>query len=100
MKTKPKKKHINVLKKKAKPKPKKAEKLDPRVEEIREEWVEYICPVRGKVRQKVKIIKYKSLGEQNEKHIVPTNTTSEQIDAIDNGLHIYSVDEEKAEKEE
>jgi hypothetical protein len=43
----------------AKNKPKKVEKFDPNVEEIVEEWVEFTCPVRGKVRQKVKIKRLK-----------------------------------------
>lgn len=34
---------------------------DPMVEEIVEEWVEFICPKRGKVRQKVKIKRLKKI---------------------------------------
>jgi hypothetical protein len=33
--------------------------VDPNIEEIIEEWVEYTCPKRGKVRQLVKIKKLK-----------------------------------------
>ena len=32
---------------------------DPQVEEVVEEWVEYTCPKRGKVRQLVKVKKLK-----------------------------------------
>lgn len=34
---------------------------DPQVEEIVEEWVEFTCPTRGKVRQLVKIKKLKKV---------------------------------------
>lgn len=39
---------------------------DPMVEEIVEEWVEYTCPVRGLVRQKVKIKKLKRVSSEQK----------------------------------
>ena len=39
-------------------------KRDPRIEEIYEEEVTFQCPVRGLVRQKVKIKRFKPLAEQ------------------------------------
>jgi hypothetical protein len=34
---------------------------DPKVESVVEEWVEFTCPVRGKVKQKVKIKKIRKV---------------------------------------
>jgi hypothetical protein len=83
-----KKKSFNPLKKKNKAV--KAEKLDPRIEKIYEEWVEYKDPVTGKiVRQKVKITRYKPAGQQAEKHVISSSDAMDQIDNLDDGLHIY-----------
>lgn len=98
-KPKAKKRLVNTLKKKAKvqAKVKDKPKLDPRIERIYEDWVEFVCPVRGKVRQKVKITRYKSHMQEPERHVLAGNTASEQADALDDGLHIYAeIDEEKA----
>lgn len=98
-KAKSKKKTFNPLKKK---KEKKADKLDPRIEKVYEEWVEYKDPVTGKmVKQKVKITRYKPAGQLEEKHIITSKDATDEIDHLDNGLHIYSADEkESSEKEE
>jgi hypothetical protein len=95
-----KKKSFNPLKKKKKEK--KADKLDPRIERIYEEWIERKDPITGKItRQKVKITRYKSAGELAEKHVIPSKDTADEIDNLDNGLHIYSAEEkESGEKEE
>lgn len=37
---------------------------DPTIEEIVEEWVEFTCPVRGKVRQLVKIKRLKKMSSE------------------------------------
>lgn len=39
---------------------------DPQVEEIVEEWVEFMCPKRGLVRQKVKIKKLKKVTSEQK----------------------------------
>lgn len=98
------KKPINTLKikkikkiQKAKAKtPPKAEKLDPRVERIYEEWIERLCPKTGKkIKQKVKIVRYKPLSEQVEKHVVPTTSVDTELEKLDDGLHIYSQDDKE-----
>jgi len=66
------------------------EKLDPRVEEVYEKVIEFNCPVRGLVKQKVKVKRYKPLGEQYQKQLI--NSASELVNKLeerDNGLSIY-----------
>lgn len=79
-------------KKKVAPKKKaKAEAKDPRIQEIREEVVWFTCPERGRVSQKVKVKKYKSLIEQTQqKHILDSKDPLDQIDSQDDGLSIYN----------
>jgi hypothetical protein len=70
--------------------PKKKEKTDPRIEEVYEEEVSFMCPVRGKVTQKVKIKRFKPLDEQGK--AVTTLLGSSAIDELENkddGLSIY-----------
>jgi len=74
-----------------KPKPKR----DPRIEEIYEEEVTFQCPVRGLVKQKVKIKRFKPLAEQEQKHlIVSINELVDKLEEKDNGLSIYNDGEE------
>jgi hypothetical protein len=64
---------------------------DHRIEEIYEEIVEFICPVRGKVKQKVKIKRLKTrldIGYQASP--VPLKDPLEEIEATDDGLAIYN----------
>lgn len=63
---------------------------DPRIEEIYEEEVTFTCPVRGKVTQKVKVKRYKPLGEQNGKHVVISSDSIDELEKNDDGLSIYS----------
>jgi hypothetical protein len=82
----PKKKSTNVFKKKSK----KAEAKDPRVEEVYEETVYFNCPNRGRVAQKVKIKRYKSLVEQmNPKHILDSKDPLDRIESKDDGLSLF-----------
>jgi hypothetical protein len=75
----------------AKPKPKR----DPRIEEIYEEEVEFNCPVRGKIKQKVKIKRFKPLAEQEAKHLMVSITELvDKLEEKDDGLSIYSDGEE------
>ena len=83
-----KKKKINTLKKKPKVK---VEAKDNRIEEVYEEVVYYNCPVRGRVSQKVKIKRYKSLMDQmRPKHILDSKDPLDRIDSQDDGLSIYN----------
>jgi hypothetical protein len=71
------------------------QKKDPRIEEIYEEEVVFNCPVRGKVKQKVKIKRFKSLAEQQSKHLVASiSDLVDQLEEQDDGLAIYNDGEE------
>jgi hypothetical protein len=90
---KPKAKPVKEKAPKEKPAPK--EKLDPRIEEVYEREITFTCPVRGLVTQKVKVKRYKPLGEQSAKPIV--NSANELVNALeekDSGLSIYDSGEE------
>jgi hypothetical protein len=70
-------------------------KRDPRIEEIYEEEVTFTCPVRGLVKQKVKIKRYKPAPEQENKNLVVSlGELVEALDDKDDGLSIYSDGEE------
>jgi hypothetical protein len=87
-------KYKNSKSKVAKPAPQKPRK-DPRVQEVYEEEVSFMCPVRGLVKQKVKIKRFKPLAEQESKHLIAS--VSELVDKLeekDDGLSIYSDGEE------
>lgn len=73
-----------MKKSKAPSKPKK----DPRVQKVYEEEITFTCPVRGKVTQKVKIKRYKPLGE-TDKHVVQTSDKIDLLEEKDDGLAIY-----------
>ena len=74
----------------------KAEQIkDPRIEEIYEDEITFTCPVRGVVTQKVKVKRYKPLGQQETKTLVtPVNEFVETLEEKDNGLSIYNSGEE------
>ena len=72
---------------------------DPRIERIYEEEVTFTCPVRGKVTQKVKIKKFKPLGEQGGKHIVVSSDSIDELEKNDDGLSIYNDGELDLSKE-
>jgi transcriptional regulator of heat shock response len=83
-----------VVKAKSKTKPTK-ERRDPRIEEVYEEVVEFNCPIRGKVKQKVKIKRFKPLAEQQTKHLIASITELvDKLEEQDDGLSIYSDGEE------
>ena len=78
------------LKSKLNPLKKPKERKDPRIERVYEEEVEYICPVRGKVKQKVKIKRYKTLGSiAAMSNVVPVNDSMSELEERDDGLSIY-----------
>lgn len=75
--------------------PKQKPKKDPRIEQIYEEEVSFTCPVRGLVKQKVKVKRFKTLEEQTSKHLVATiDELTSSLDEKDDGLSIYSDGEE------
>lgn len=70
------------------------QKLDPRIEEVYEQEVKFLCPKRGWVTQKVKIKKYKTVVEADAKHTIkPENDVIEKLEGDDDGLQIYNEDE-------
>jgi hypothetical protein len=76
-------------KKQVKEKPVK-EKLDPRIEEIYEKEITFHCPVRGLVKQKVKVKRYKPLAEQGAKPLINAGTEFvDKLEEKDDGLSIY-----------
>jgi hypothetical protein len=86
------KKILRQRKSKGKPK---AKPLDPNIEEVYEETIWFNCPQRGRVSQKVKVKKYKSLVEQmKSKHILDSKDPLDRIESEDDGLSIYNDGEE------
>jgi hypothetical protein len=68
---------------------------DPRIEHIYEKEITFTCPVRGVVTQRVKVKRYKPLGQQESKTLVaPMNEFVETLEEKDNGLSIYNSGEE------
>lgn len=64
--------------------------------DVVEEQIEFNCPVRGRVTQKVKVKRLKTVKIQHL-DVVGTSGAVEAIDAIDDGLEIYSNSEDEAE---
>lgn len=69
---------------------KKASPKDPMVEEIIEQEIEFICPVRGKVKQKVKI---KRLKKPTAITVNPAVVSNDEISKIDGRDELESYDE-------
>ena len=69
------------------------QRKDPRIEKVYEKEVEFVCPVRGKVKQIVKIKKYKTLGESPIREIARSSDPLMDLDKIDDGLSIYAEDD-------
>jgi len=65
--------------------------LDSQIEEIVEIEIEFVCPTRGKVKQKVKMKKLKPAKIDPVQQIA----TADEIDKIDNGLSIYGDEEDR-----
>lgn len=73
---------------------------DPRIEEIYEEEVTFTCPVRGIVKQKVKIKRYKQLVTEPGKQLVASiDELTTKLEEQDDGLSIYNDGEELNVKE-
>ena len=70
-------------------------KRDPNIEAVYEEEITFTCPVRGLVKQKVKVKRYKPLAEHDSRHLqVPIDELISKLDEKDDGLSIYSDGEE------
>ena len=68
---------------------------DPRIQEVYEEEVTFTCPVRGIVKQKVKVKRFKPAAEHDTKHLVVSiSELAEKLDEKDDGLSIYNEGEE------
>ncbi len=72
------------------------EEKDPLLEDEYYEEIEFICPKRGKIKQRVKVKKYKTV-----KHLEKTNyilMKSSLIDNNDNQNIIHTSNEEESEE--
>lgn len=67
---------------------------DPRIQEVYEQEVEFNCPIRGKIKQKVKIKRYKAASDGAIKHVLNSSDSIDKLDEQDDGLSIYSDGEE------
>lgn len=65
---------------------------DPDLEEIIEEVIEFVCPVRGKVKQKVKIKRFKYKPVDIKQQRVNIIDQAEEIGG--DGLSMYSGEDE------
>jgi len=64
---------------------------DPRIEEIYEEEVTFVCPTRGKITQKVKIKRFRATASnEHVKHILQSSDSIDRLEEQDDGLSIYS----------
>lgn len=71
------------------------QKKDPRIQEIYEEEVTFMCPVRGLVTQTVKVKRYKPLDDQSSKHLMTSiDELTSKLEEEDDGLSIYNDGEE------
>lgn len=82
----------NKAKTKMKVKSKPKAPKDPRIQEVFEEEVEYVCPVRGLIKQKVKVRKFKPLSSEQLQPTAAGDPLAD-IESKDDGLSIYSEDE-------
>lgn len=71
-------------------------KFDSNIESIYETEIEFDCPVRGKVKQKVKVKRYKQ-PELDIKHQMSVSDPAAKLEEKDDGLRIYDVPEETEE---
>jgi hypothetical protein len=70
----------------------KAPRKDPRVKEVYEEEIEFMCPVRGLIKQKVKVRKFKQLSSE-QRFVTEAADPLADVESKDDGLSIYSEDE-------
>lgn len=78
----------------SKNKDKKLVDKDPMVEEIVTEEIEFNCPIRGKVKQKVKVKRLKKVNTDSRPIMNATQDAVDALDREDDGLTIYDETEE------
>jgi hypothetical protein len=66
---------------------------DPNVEEIVEEWVEFTCPKRGKVRQKVKIKRLKAMSA-DQRSIIGAKDMIDDLESKEDDISAIETDPE------
>ena len=67
---------------------------DPMVEEIVEEWVEFNCPKRGKVRQLVKVKRLKKVSTES-KVFVGAQSIVDELESKEGGISELDPDPEE-----
>lgn len=72
-------------------------KRDPLLENEFETVIEFDCPVRGRVKQKVKVKKYKTSSTEPMTNIVTASDTISELEEDDSGFSIYTPSEEEGE---
>lgn len=72
----------------------KTEKIDPNIEEIYEQTVSFMCPIRGLVTQKVKIKRYKPQSSNEERSVLKDSDT-DLLSKIDNEDDLSILTEEE-----
>jgi len=71
---------------------KRVKKVDPNVEDEAYEEIEFDCPVRGRMKQKVKVKKLKSR-EYGDTHVIGAKDPNAEIEERDDGLSIFTEEE-------
>ena len=67
---------------------------DPQIEEIVEEWVEYTCPKRGKVRELIKIKKLKKV-KVDQKVFVGAKDIIDDLESQEEDISSTEIDSEE-----
>jgi len=70
------------------------ERKDPRVSGVYEEEITFTCPVRGLVKQKVKVRKFKQPSSEQRFAVPATDALATIEEKEGDGLSIYQEDEE------
>lgn len=78
----------------AKNKTKTVERKDPRISGVYEEEITFNCPVRGLVKQKVKVRKFKQPSSEQRFAVPATDALATIEEKEGDGLSIYQEDEE------
>lgn len=59
---------------------------DPAIAHIYETEIEFVCPVRGKVKQKVKVKRYQSINPEQVNETLSSQSIAEKLDKQCSGL--------------
>lgn len=68
---------------------------DPMIEEIVEEWVEFMCPKRGLVRQKIKIKRLKRVTHDPHRTFVGAQSLIDDLEAKEDDISTLEPDPEE-----